>query len=470
MTLDPGKIDRELARQATREIARRRLADFCALMDPGYVRAKHTDLLVSHLEALERREIQNLAVFMPPRHSKSYHVSERFLAWALGRQPKRKIIMASYASELAEKSSRLVRNLLSDERSPFTMRVARDSSAVGHWATDAGGEVHAAGVAAGTTGQGADILSIDDPFADREQADSPLQRDKVWTWYTDVTQTRFQPGGVQILTMTRWHDDDLAGRILNSAFASKWTVLSLPALAVDDDPLGRTPGQALWPAWFPEERLLELQTILGTRSFAALYQQNPIPMSGGTFRSEWFAKRGEMPNSAYEPRIVVQAVDGAWKTGVSNDYSVVATWATDFRDFYLLDVWRGKVEFYDLKRIVPEQYKKHRPHAVFCEEAASGLALLSELRKSSGIPIIGVVPKGSKESRIEAVTPIFEAGRVVLPKSAPWLDEWLREHLRFPGSAHDDQVDTTALALIRLRDIAARCLHDSATPVISLAR
>jgi predicted phage terminase large subunit-like protein len=449
----------ELARRLRADLAQNHLGHFCELMDPQYQSTPHTRLLVAHLEALERRDFQNLMVFMPPRHGKTYHTSERFPAWYLGRNPKNEVVLASHGSELAEKNSSVVRALLKDDRYPFKTTVARDSWAVGRWSTDAGGSCKAVGVGSGLTGYGANCMAIDDVFVDREQADNVDRRDKMWDWYTQVARTRLMPKAFQLLTMTRWHDDDLAGRLLNSDNAKHWTLLSLPALATEeDDPLGRAPGEALWPGKFKLEEIHEMRALLGSRAFESLYQQNPIPATGGTFRAAWFNRREDAPT--FTPNWhVVQAIDGAWKTGVSNDFSVIATWATDLRSFYLLDVWRGKAEFYELKRIVSEQYQKHQPQAVYCEEAASGLALLSELRSTTGIPIIGIVPKGSKESRVEVVTPMFESGRVVLPKSAAWLDDWVREHLRFPGGAHDDQVDTTALALVRLRNIAQRSIQ-----------
>jgi len=446
----------EIERIMRSELARRNLGDFCELMDPSYERPRHTAVLVEHLEALERREIENLMVFMPPRHSKTYHVSERFPAWALGRDGSRQVILASYGSELAERNSRVVRALLTDERYPFETRVARDSGAVNRWATDArGGGVLAAGVGSAMTGFGANLLIIDDPIRDREAADSEGQRDRVWEWYGEVARTRLMPRAVQLLTQTRWHDDDLAGRILNSEDQRNWTVLTLPAIAEESDALGRSPGDVLWPQWYPRERLEQQRTVMGERAFGAVYQQNPIPATGGIFKPEWFVSRYDsLPDLRGYDTIVFQAIDGAWKTGVSNDYSVVATWATDLRNYYLIDVARKKVEFYDLKRLVVDKFDEYRPRAVFCEEAASGYALLSELRRTTNIEIIGISPKGSKEARAEAVAPMFEAGRVYLPAQAPWLEAWIHEHLRFPGGAHDDMVDTTSLALLKLRDAA----------------
>jgi hypothetical protein len=196
-----------------RELSRRCLVDFCQAMDPSYERSRHADLLIQHLEAVERGEIKRLAVFMPPRHSKTYHVSERFPAWFLGRNPDLRVILASYGAELAEGSSRKVRNLMKDERWPLrSVRVADDSGAVNKWATNAGGEVIAAGVGGAMTGFGADLLVIDDPVKGRAEADSETYRESTWNWYTEVARTRLMPGGRIVLCQTRWHEDDLASR------------------------------------------------------------------------------------------------------------------------------------------------------------------------------------------------------------------------------------------------------------------
>jgi len=401
------------------------------------------------LEALERRDINKLAIFMPPRHGKTYHVSERFPAWYLGRHPGQNVILASYAAELAEASSRKARSLVTDGRWPFLdVRISGESAAVNRWHTDAGGGCIAAGVGGGLTGFGADLLIIDDPVKDRASADSESQRELAWNWYTDVARTRLMPGGIQLLAQTRWHESDLAGRILNSAGARDWTVLVLPAIAVADDPLGRVPGDALWPEAFPVEALPSVANgEISSRSFHALYQQNPRPDDGLIFKREWFSRRyRDIP----QLRRIVQAVDSAWKTGIANDYSAIATWGTDGKDYFLIDVWRGRVEFPALRQIVKDQFGRYRPQALYVEEAASGLAIIAELKANTGIPIVAIRAKGSKESRAEAITPIFESGRVRLPEGQLWLDDWIDEHVRFPVGPHDDMVDTTSIALMRL--------------------
>lgn len=439
-------------------LAQRSLSDFCVWIDSSYEPADHTRLLCQSLEAVERGDVKRLAVFMPPRHSKTYHVSERFPAWYLGRHPERQVIIASYGAERAEDASRKARNLMSHERFPFPVKVADDSSAVNRWHTDKGGVVMAAGVGGAMTGFGAHLLIIDDPVKSREEADSEIFRERAWQWYTDVARTRLMPGGAVVLCQTRWHEDDLAGRILATSSAREWSVLNLPALAEDvRDPLARAPGAALWPAWYDERALSDVRADLGSRSWTALYQQRPNADEGGMFKRAWFTRRwSERPANL----MTCVSVDSAFKTGVANDYSVVAMWGTDGIDYFLLNMVRARVEFPELVMMITGQYAEHRPHAVLIEDTASGQAAIQMIRRSSGMPILPIKVTASKEARAAAVSPLCEAGKVVLPLGAPWVDEWIDEHASFPTGRHDDMVDTTSMALARLSQMGGTRLAE----------
>jgi hypothetical protein len=416
---------------AQEELARRRLGDFIELLEPTYERARHTVALCDHLEAVERGEIDRLIVMMPPRHGKTMHVSQALPAWVLGRNPRAQIILASYGAELAEGNSRKARAYMRSDRWPFECRVSDESRAQNRWQTDAGGILIATGCEGGLTGYGADRLIIDDPIRDRADAESEAMRERLWAWYADVARTRLMQNGRIILCQTRWHDDDLAGRILNSEDAKRWTVLSFPAIAEDHDVLGREPGDALWPERFPIKDLpsVERGEITST-SFASLYQQNPVPAGGNIFKGAWFEHvYDELPKWCFEERdtrepvpgiagalmaryeviqkpvIVIQAVDSAWKTGLANDRSCVVTLVSDTVDTYVKDVWFGRLQFPDLRRQLVELYNRHEPSRLYVEEAASGFALVQDLRASTGIPIIGITPgRESKEARAESVT------------------------------------------------------------------
>lgn len=439
MTPTLDAIKQEYRPEFRAEAARRWLSYFCALMDPAYVNAAHTTIVCDHLQAVERGEIDRLALFMPPRHSKTYHVSQRFPAWYLGRHPDHQVILASYGADLAEANSRVVRNLLQDQRYPFDVRVAADSSAVNRWATDQKGVVLAAGVGGAMTGFGGNILIIDDPVKGREEADSETYRERAWEWYTDVARTRLMPGGAIVLCQTRWHEDDLSGRAV-IANKDRWCIVDMPAL--------NDAGEALWPEWYGAEQLAEIKYDIGSRAWNALYQQKPTADEGGMFKRAWFTQRyAEMPRLPY----VVLSVDSSFKDGIMNDYSVIATWGSDGVNYYLLDIWRARVEYPELKAAILGRAGMMHPQAIYIEDTAAGIVASQELRRETALPIIPVKVTASKESRAAAVTPLCEARKVMLPTGAAWVDEWINEHASFPTGTHDDQVDTTSMALAKLK-------------------
>jgi predicted phage terminase large subunit-like protein len=443
-------VPEEVAALARIELAHRRLGDFVhRMMGDTYESPPHVRAICEHLEALEAREIERLIITMPPRHGKTLHMSQAFPAWYLGHRPSEHVILASYGAELAEQNSRRARGFLTDAQWPFDTELSSESAAVGRWHTTAGGGVIAAGVAGALTGFGADLLVVDDPLKDRDEADSETIRERAWRWLVEVALTRLHKDAVVLLGMTRWHEDDLAGRLLNSAGADAWTVLSLPAIAEENDALGRDEGEALWPDRYDLATLEAQRETMGSRAFAALYQQRPTPDAGGTFQRQWFEGRYErLP----EGLRTIQAVDSAFKTGVANDYSVISTWTADDRFLYLVDVWRSRVEFPDLVHAIRRQAEIHEPQAVLIEDTAAGQSAIQVLQRETRFPIVPAPAKGSKVSRAEAVSPLFEAGKVLLPKQSPaWLSDWIEEHVVFPNGRHDDQVDTTSLALDRLR-------------------
>jgi len=280
----------KLKAQAELELRRRRRAalsfgDWLAEVTPDYDwTASHLLHLRAYLEAIERGELDKLMIFEPPRHGKSSLATIRYPVWRMQRDPALTAIVGAYNQDLATLFSRQARRIA--ER--FLNVADSERKAAGEWEITGGGSFRAVGVGTGVTGRGAKLICIDDPVRSREDANSQAYRDRVWNWYRDDLYTRLEPGGAVILTMTRWHEDDLAGRILASEDAPNWTVVSLPALAEEGDPLGRAPGAALWPARFDETDLERIRTVLGTQSFTALYQQRPTALEGGLFKRAWF--------------------------------------------------------------------------------------------------------------------------------------------------------------------------------------
>lgn len=259
-----------------------------------------------------------------PGHGKTLHCSHAFPPFYLGRHPEHQVILASHTAELAQDNSRAARGFMQDPRYPFPVGVSKLSSSVGRWHTTAGGVVIADGVGGGLTGFGAHLLIVDDPVKTADEADSATTRDRHWAWFTQVAMTRLMPNSIVLLMMTRWHEDDIAGRILNSRGADGWHVLRLPAVAERDDPLGRKEGEALWEECYPIEELPSVEKgEISSRAFAAMYQQRPTPETGFLIKRAWL--EGRYTTFPQHER-VTQTVDAAFKTGIANDYSVIATW------------------------------------------------------------------------------------------------------------------------------------------------
>ena len=296
--------------------------------------APHLGLIDSQLLDVAKGGAR-VIVCMPPRHGKSELVSRYFPAWFIGTFPERRVMLASYEADFAAGWGAKARDLLDRTGGAFGVRVRGDSSARGRWDVvgHEGGMV-SVGVGGAMTGRGADALIIDDLVKNYEEAHSPTQRDRVWDWFRSVAYTRLEPGGSIVVIQTRWHEDDLVGRLLENE-AERWQVVSLPALAEADDPLGRAEGAPLWPSRFDRAALEEKRQTLGSYLWSALYQQRPSPAAGAVFRREWFRtftdagdayRLGEVMWPKSECRRFC-TVDLATSTKTSADYTVIATWA-----------------------------------------------------------------------------------------------------------------------------------------------
>jgi len=311
---------------------------------PRYIRAPHLDLLDQRLVDLLAAPDGRLIVAMPPRHGKSLTVSRILPSWYLGTHPDQRVILVSYASSLANKHSRAARGIVrSDAYAELfpEVRLAHDSRAVDAWdiAGHAGG-LDALGIGGSVTGKGADLLIVDDPVKNRAEAESASQRDRVYDSFTDDLYTRLEPGGAAVVMMTRWHQDDLTGRLLR---LGGWDQLVLPALALPGDPLGRAEGAALWPERFPLARLDDIRATLGEYGFAALYQQHPVPAEGGIFKRAWC-----YPLADAVPPLVeeVRFWDLAMSARETADYTVGVRLGTSADgDVYVVDVARRRLDW-----------------------------------------------------------------------------------------------------------------------------
>jgi predicted phage terminase large subunit-like protein len=424
-------------------------------------------LLNRKLGDVARGRIRHLLIAMPPRHGKSEFTSRYFPAWYLGTFPDRHVILASYQAEFAASWGRKVRDVLIEHGpSLFGVTVRRDVASAEHWevAGSAGG-MDTAGVGGALTGKGADLLVIDDPIKNAEQANSPTYRDKAWDWYVSTAYTRLQPGGAVVLIQTRWHEDDLAGRILaeSRAGGEPWDVVELPALAEEGDALGRAPGAALWPERFSAQALERIRRTLGTYWFTALYQQRPAPPEGHRFRRSWFRSWTAEENGAVYHLQSVPArkvaarhcrrfgtVDLAVSTRTSADYTVLAAWAaTPQEDLVLLDLQRERLEEPDAIRQAAAFARRNRLDYLVVESNGMQLGIVQTLRRPPyGLAIRAVPNDRDKLTRSATAVIRCEAGQVFFPERAAWLADFESELLNFPVGSHDDQVDALSLAAI----------------------
>jgi predicted phage terminase large subunit-like protein len=290
------------------------------------------------------------------------------------------------------------------------------------------------------------LLLIDDPLKDREEANSETVRKALHEWFASVAYTRLMPGGAIIIIQTRWHEDDLAGWLLREHASENWEILNLPAIAEQDEGF-RKEGEALWPEKFPIQALNRIREAIGDAAWASLYQQRPAAAEGAIFKRSWWRSYRERPKFSQ----ILQSWDTAFKKGAENCFSVCTTWGWAENGYYLLSVWRGRVEFPELRRVLIAQAEEWKPHAILVEDRASGQSLLQEL-KSTALPVIGVKVDSDKFSRAQAVTAIVESGKVFLPEAAPWLNDYKEEMAAFPTGLYDDAVDSTTQALNYFRE------------------
>lgn len=421
----------------------------------------HQLLIYRALNRITNGDSHRLMIFMPPRHSKSETVTVRYTAWRMVRDPKMNLILGCYNQRLANRFSRKIRRI-TGEHTPLS----KERRAVDEWETAAGGTLCAVGVGGGVTGYGASLIVIDDPVKNRAHAESIAYRTSVFDWFNDDIYTRLEPGASIVLIQTRWHEDDLAGRLLKEMAngGEEWEVLSLPALAekvqstsfslnqtqaeactLSDD--WRADGEALCPERYDRDALLRIKKKIGSYAFAALYQQSPSPRDGGLFKHDWFKR---IIDRAPEGLRWFRAYDLAVSTKTSADYTASFRCAKDSEgNLYIADGYRDRVEFPEQRRYVIERMITEKNTAHGIEEALHGRAFVQDLRRErelSGVPLKAIRADADKFTRALAWANLAEEGKVILVRG-PWIDEFLDEVCRFPDATHDDQVDAVSLAV-----------------------
>lgn len=469
-----------LVRAARHELkkraARQSLAAFTLFTYPkyqmGWAHQEICDTLDRFLADVAAKKSPRLIITMPPRSGKSEIVSRRFPAYALGRCPDLQIIATSYGADLTQRFNRDVQRIIDDDayREVFPettlsgkgrsegsyIRTADLFEVVGHR-----GAYRSTGVGGGITGQGADILIIDDPVKDRASANSLTVRESTWDWYTSTAYTRLSPGGGVIAMATRWHTDDLIGRLVQQdkkGLGDHWTIINYPAIAEQDEP-HRKIGEALHPERYPLEALEQIRAAIGSRDWEALYQQHPVPDGGGLFKADWIQHWDQLPPHFDSTCI---SWDMTFKDSSTSDFVVGQVWGRREGCFYLLDQFRGRWDFVKTaEQFVAAAEKWPKVTRKLIEDKANGPAIISTLKRR--VPgIIPITPKESKEARASAVTTLWEARNVYLPPTDrfPWVErDFIPELLSFPGGAHDDQVDAMTQALSDLNSNPGWKIH-----------
>ena len=447
----------KLEKLKDRELCQEKFIKFVERVWPTFISGAHHKRMADAFERVANGTCKRLIINMPPRHTKSEFASYLLPAWFLGKFPHKKVIQASNTGELAVGFGRKVRNLVDSEvyNNIFpNLALQADSKAAGRWNTSKGGDYFAIGVGGTVTGKGADVLIIDDPHSEQEAAmaaSNPDIYDKVFEWYTSGPRQRLQPGGAIVVVMTRWAQRDLTGQVLKSAAqrsGEEWEVIEFPAILPS--------GKPLWPQFWSLAELEALREELPNAKWQAQYQQNPVGNESAIVKRDWWKwwEKDDPPRCDY----ILQSWDTAFEKTQRADYSAGTTWGIfdceedNFApNIILLNTYKKRVEFPDLKRDVLKEYNDYEPDSLIVEKKASGAPLIYDLR-AMGIPVQEYTPsKGQdKIARLNSVSDIIASGKVWVPRTR-WAEELVDEIAAFPSGENDDLVDATTLALMRFR-------------------
>lgn len=446
----------KLEKLKDQEVCKERFIKFVKRVWPTFVDGRHHLRMAAAFERVAEGKTKRLIINMPPRHTKSEFASYLLPAWFLGKFPNKKVIQTAHTAELSVGFGRKVRNLVDQDvyKSIFPgVGLQADSKAAGRWNTNKGGEYFAIGVGGAVTGKGADLLIIDDPHSEQEAAlaaTNPEIYDKVYEWYTSGPRQRLQPGGSIVIVMTRWGLRDLTGQVVKNSLqrgGDEWEVIEFPAILPSGNPL--------WPEFWSLDELSALKEELPNSKWQAQYQQQPTSEEGAIVKREWWKvwEKDEPPRCDF----IIQSWDTAYETTNRSDFSACTTWGVwtteeGETNIILLDSYKARLEFYELKKKVLELHKEYEPDALIVEKKVSGISLYQELRRM-GVPVAEFTPsKGNdKITRLNSVSDIIQSGRVWVPNTR-WAEELIDEIAAFPAGEHDDLVDATTLALARFRN------------------
>ncbi|MET3689878.1 putative phage terminase large subunit-like protein [Priestia megaterium] len=461
------KIVNKLQTAYVHEKSRRRLIDFTLHTKPDYEVNWHHERLCEALDKLISGETKRLMVFMPPRNGKSELGSRRFPAYLLGKDPNAQIIAASYSADLASRMNRDVQRIIDSpeyrDLFPNTSLNGSNVKTIGNGSYVRNSDIFeivghkgfykSSGIGGGITGMGMTYGIIDDPFKNRKEAESKTIRNAVWDWYASTFYTRLEKDARVLIILTRWHEDDLAGRLLKQAEedpeAEQWTVINYPAIAEQpiDETDPREIGEPLWPSKYSLEALTKIKKAVGTYEWSALYQQRPSPSEGNILNRKWWKYYRVRPERFDE---IIQSWDCAFKDNNDSDFVVGQVWGKIGADKYLLDQVKDRMDLPTTINALKNLTAKW-PSATtkLIEDKANGPAVIQMLKHEiSGM--IPVNPQGGKVARAYAASPEVEAGNVYLPDPsiAPWIHDFVEETAAFPNSTNDDATDCFTQAMI----------------------
>ena len=444
-----------LAELATRELARRNYKEYLS-----YCHGKSwkdtalssflAEKIQNFLEAHTGHAYDILLIQTPPQHGKSTTVTESLPSWYLGNNPDHRVIVAGYSEDFAERFCRRNREKLQRfGQDLFSVGMGKVNRACEFELDSHHGRMIARGLLSGITGNPAELLIVDDPIKSRQEADSPTIRDRIWEEWQNSLKSRFAAGAKVIVIMTPWHEDDLAGRILQQE--THVQLLRLPVEAEANDPLGRPIGAALCPelgkddTWLRDfKRSYISDSKGGARAWTALYQCAPRVEGGNLVRRNWWRRYDLRSKPAFGTQII--SVDAAFKGGEDNDFVAITVWGKAGADYYLLDCLNRHLDFPGTLRAIRAMASSHpQANCVLIEDKANGSAIIQTLQKE--LFCIPVNPKGGKLARVHAVSPAIEVGHVYVPQNIPWAEEFLDQWAAFPSGKHDDMVDSSSQAL-----------------------
>ena len=446
------ELERSVALDEAKPNITKNFLSFVKYVWPEFIEGSHHKIINKKFNDLAEGKIKRLIINMPPRHTKSEFASYLLPAWMIGKKPNLKIIQATHTADLAIDFGRKTKNLVDEKhyQELFKTRLQEDSQAAGKWKTEQGGEYFAAGVGGAITGRGADLLIIDDPHKEQDVRADGKAFDKAMNWYTAGPRQRLQPGGSIVIVMTRWSTKDVTGQLLKAQSeegSDQWEVVELPAILPN--------GKPVWPEYWKVEELLKTKASIPVSNWLAQYMQQPTAEEGAILKREWWMDW----EGQYPPKIeyTVMSMDTAFTKSTTSDYSAITMWGVfntedTGQNIILLNAFKGRFEFPELRRVALEEYQDWRPDMVIIEAKASGLPLTHELRQMD-IPVINFTPsKGNdKHTRVNSVAPLFESGKVWAPMHEHFAQEVVEECASFPFGDHDDYVDSTTQAIMRIR-------------------